>query len=259
MRTGIPRSLISSLTERSSPKAMPLQPYFLGFLLPFLVGIMARFFCFVCCCLRESLVDNCWSASGISGFETSANFVEEQAHGVFVKTLRNMWIAVAFFNPILSLLSLMVLPVDDIYVHQVPSNVLRGLGVVSLFGGTGRSIGTHGTSHRWRFSSNLGCHRRHCRPLRWVRGMRALCLARADQAVFSPPRLCFPFFLFSLSCRCGADQLCWGDGFGTPNGHGPVSASIPPQREFLSQNEPLDHFWVLPHCLVPVPDPCWKR
>lgn len=56
---------------------------------------------------------------GISGFETSANFVEEQASGVFVKTLRNMWVAVAFFNPVLSLMSLMVLPMQQIYDHQV--------------------------------------------------------------------------------------------------------------------------------------------
>mgnify|MGYP000477563464 CR=1 FL=1 len=32
---------------------------------------------------------------GVSGFESSANFIEEQADGVFVKTLRNMWVAVA--------------------------------------------------------------------------------------------------------------------------------------------------------------------
>ena len=36
---------------------------------------------------------------GISGFESSANFVEEQAEGVFTKTLRNMWIAVSVLNP----------------------------------------------------------------------------------------------------------------------------------------------------------------
>ena len=28
---------------------------------------------------------------GVSGFETSANFVEEKKSGVFPKTLRNMW------------------------------------------------------------------------------------------------------------------------------------------------------------------------
>ena len=43
---------------------------------------------------------------GISGFESSANFIEEQKPGVFPKTLRNMWIAVAVFNPLISLLSL---------------------------------------------------------------------------------------------------------------------------------------------------------
>ena len=37
---------------------------------------------------------------GISGFESSANFVEEQAPGVFPKTLRNMWIVVSIFNPL---------------------------------------------------------------------------------------------------------------------------------------------------------------
>ena len=36
---------------------------------------------------------------GISGFESSANFVEEQEKGVFPKTLRNMWLAVTILNP----------------------------------------------------------------------------------------------------------------------------------------------------------------
>lgn len=43
---------------------------------------------------------------GISGFESSANFVEEQKTGVFPKTLRNMWIAVTVFNPLIALLVL---------------------------------------------------------------------------------------------------------------------------------------------------------
>ena len=43
------------------------------------------------------------SLLGISGFESSANFVEEQAEGVFPKTLRNMWAAVTFFNPAMPL------------------------------------------------------------------------------------------------------------------------------------------------------------
>ena len=51
---------------------------------------------------------------GVSGFETSANFVEEQAVGVFVKTLRNMWALVAFFNPVLALLAVLTFTVEFI-------------------------------------------------------------------------------------------------------------------------------------------------
>jgi len=55
---------------------------------------------------------------GISGFESSANFVEEQDVGVFRKTLRNMLIAVAIFNPLISVLSLNLLPLDRIIFHK---------------------------------------------------------------------------------------------------------------------------------------------
>lgn len=55
---------------------------------------------------------------GISGFESSANFVEEQNVGVFRKTLRNMLIAVAIFNPLISVLSLNLFPLDQIIVHK---------------------------------------------------------------------------------------------------------------------------------------------
>jgi len=55
---------------------------------------------------------------GISGFESSANFVEEQDVGVFRKTLRNMLIAVAIFNPLISVLSLNLLPLDEIVLHK---------------------------------------------------------------------------------------------------------------------------------------------
>ncbi len=50
---------------------------------------------------------------GISGFESSANFIEEQKKGVFPKTLRNMWIAVAVFNPLISFLAMCVMPMKD--------------------------------------------------------------------------------------------------------------------------------------------------
>ncbi len=55
---------------------------------------------------------------GISGFESSANFVEEQRAGVFRKTLRNMLIMVAIFNPLMSILSLNLLPLNDIVRHK---------------------------------------------------------------------------------------------------------------------------------------------
>jgi amino acid transporter len=67
---------------------------------------------------------------GISGFESSANFIEEQKEGVFPKTLRNMWIAVAIFNPAISLLSLGLLPLAE--VQQVPPDLLARMGEVAV-------------------------------------------------------------------------------------------------------------------------------
>ncbi len=55
---------------------------------------------------------------GISGFESSANFVEEQAEGVFPKTLRNMWIAVTVINPIMAFLALALIPIPEVADHQ---------------------------------------------------------------------------------------------------------------------------------------------
>ncbi len=55
---------------------------------------------------------------GISGFESSANFVEEQQRGVFPKTLRNMWGVVSFFNPAIALLALCILPMTVIRGHE---------------------------------------------------------------------------------------------------------------------------------------------
>ena len=63
---------------------------------------------------------------GISGFESSANFIEEQKDGVFPKTLRNMWIAVAVFNPLISLLSLGLLSLPEI--QTVPPDLLAQMG-----------------------------------------------------------------------------------------------------------------------------------
>jgi amino acid transporter len=55
---------------------------------------------------------------GISGFESSANFVEEQEHGVFPKTLRNMWAIVSFFNPVLALLLICIIPLAEVGDHR---------------------------------------------------------------------------------------------------------------------------------------------
>jgi len=58
------------------------------------------------------------SLLGISGFESSANYVEEQAENVFPKTLRNMWIAVSIFNPGIAMLALALVPMASIHHHQ---------------------------------------------------------------------------------------------------------------------------------------------
>ena len=55
---------------------------------------------------------------GISGFESSANFVEEQKKGVFPKTLRNMWIIVSIFNPLIAFLALAIIPIETVNANQ---------------------------------------------------------------------------------------------------------------------------------------------
>lgn len=60
----------------------------------------------------------CTAMLGISGFESSANFVEEQQKGVFRKTLRNMWIAVTVINPLMALVAIMVLPMAEVAQHK---------------------------------------------------------------------------------------------------------------------------------------------
>jgi len=70
---------------------------------------------------------------GISGFESSANYVEEQKKGVFPKTLRNMWIAVSVFNPLMAFLALAVVPIPEVSVHE--TDLLSYMGQIS--GGRG--------------------------------------------------------------------------------------------------------------------------
>lgn len=54
---------------------------------------------------------------GVTGFESSANYVEEQKSGVFPKTLRNMWLAVTILNPLIILCAIMVLPLAAVGQH----------------------------------------------------------------------------------------------------------------------------------------------
>ncbi|MEM1009170.1 MAG: APC family permease, partial [Myxococcota bacterium] len=63
---------------------------------------------------------------GVSGFESSANFVEEQQEGIFPLTLRNMWVAVSFFNPIIALLALALVPLA--HANQYQTTFLAHLG-----------------------------------------------------------------------------------------------------------------------------------
>jgi amino acid transporter len=55
---------------------------------------------------------------GITGFETSANFIEEQKSGVFPKTLRNMWILVMIINPAIALLAVAIMPLEVVPGHE---------------------------------------------------------------------------------------------------------------------------------------------
>lgn len=73
---------------------------------------------------------------GISGFESSANFVEEQEQGVFRKTLRNMWGIVSFFNPVLAFLLICIIPLTEVGEHK--ESLLAYLGETT--GGTALAI-----------------------------------------------------------------------------------------------------------------------
>jgi len=73
------------------------------------------------------------SMLGISGFESSANFVEQQASGVFRKTLRNMWIVVSIINPLMAFLALSVVPIPEIRAEHA-TTLLSYMGQVSAGG-----------------------------------------------------------------------------------------------------------------------------
>lgn len=58
------------------------------------------------------------SLLGVSGFESSANFVEEQKRGTFRRTLRNMLIGVTVFNPLIALVVLNCMPIGAVNASQ---------------------------------------------------------------------------------------------------------------------------------------------
>ncbi|BAX82538.1 APC family permease [Labilibaculum antarcticum] len=70
------------------------------------------------------------SMLGISGFESSANFVEEQQPGVFRKTLLNMWIVVSIINPLMAFLALSLVPIPEIR-SEYSTTLLSHMGSLS--------------------------------------------------------------------------------------------------------------------------------
>jgi amino acid transporter len=60
----------------------------------------------------------CTAMLGVTGFETSANYIEEQQKGIFPKTLHNTWLLVFLINPILSLVCLGVLDMKTMLAHH---------------------------------------------------------------------------------------------------------------------------------------------
>lgn len=52
-----------------------------------------------------------------AGYETSAQFVQEQGPGVFVQTLSNLWLLLLAFNPLMAFLALGVVPLEYDHIH----------------------------------------------------------------------------------------------------------------------------------------------
>ncbi len=68
------------------------------------------------------------SMLGVSGFESSANFVEEQAQGVFPKTLRNMWVIVSIINPLMAIFALSLFPLPVLQSEEFQNTLLIEMG-----------------------------------------------------------------------------------------------------------------------------------
>jgi amino acid transporter len=68
------------------------------------------------------------SMLGVSGFESSANFVEEQKRGVFPKTLRNMWIIVSVINPLMAFFALSLFSLGTLQSDTFQNTLLIEMG-----------------------------------------------------------------------------------------------------------------------------------
>ncbi|MGV6845983.1 MAG: APC family permease [Lutibacter sp.] len=78
------------------------------------------------------------SMLGVSGFESSANFVEEQDKGVFPKTLRNMWVVVSIINPIMAIFALALFSLSTLQSDAYQNTLL--VEMASYVGGKGVAI-----------------------------------------------------------------------------------------------------------------------
>ena len=68
------------------------------------------------------------SMLGVSGFESSANFVEEQQAGVFPKTLRNMWSIVSIINPLMAVFALALFTIPVLQSDEYQNTLLIEMG-----------------------------------------------------------------------------------------------------------------------------------
>jgi amino acid transporter len=68
------------------------------------------------------------SMLGVSGFESSANFVEEQKAGVFPKTLRNMWAIVSVINPLMAVFALALFTIPLLQSNEFQNTLLIEMG-----------------------------------------------------------------------------------------------------------------------------------
>ncbi|AMC11190.1 amino acid permease [Lutibacter profundi] len=68
------------------------------------------------------------SMLGVSGFESSANFVEEQQKGVFPKTLKNMWSIVSIINPLMAIFALALFTIPILQSPEYQNTLLVEMG-----------------------------------------------------------------------------------------------------------------------------------